>query len=155
MQNIVARCSFRLWKNQGAPSCRQACRDLNRLASSFVERLTLDHEDLSLNTRWDKTWQVNLKLKTHGLGTGDQDVILFAWHICLFSQHSQLDATHTYATPKGVTKRCRLPWLTNSILVYERAQTPGGGGGVGGVQQRWASTLAYRLNVRHRSNIQP
>ncbi len=31
----------------------------------------------------------------------------------------------------GVTKRCRLSWLTNSVLVYEPKCERGGGGGAG------------------------
>ncbi len=34
---------------------------------------------------------------------------------------------------QGVTKRCRLSWLTNSALVYE-PKCGGGGGGVAGSQ---------------------
>jgi hypothetical protein len=36
---------------------------------------------------------------------------------------------HRYTLPRGVTKRCRLSWLTNSALVYE--PKCGGGGGYG------------------------
>ncbi len=37
-----------------------------------------------------------------------------------------------YKQGKGVTKRCRLPWLTNCALVYELKS--GGRGGVAGSQ---------------------
>jgi hypothetical protein len=73
--------------------CREASRDpdnLSRLASSLVEHLTPDQEDMSLNPRRDKT------LTSH-LGNpwgqifyiGDPDLICLARHICL-SAH-----THT------------------------------------------------------------
>ncbi len=36
---------------------------------------------------------------------------------------------------QGVTKRCRLSWLTNSFLIYEsQCGGWGGGGGLAGVQ---------------------
>ena len=40
---------------------------------------------------------------------------------------------HRYTLTQGVTKRCRLTWLTNSALVYE-PKCEGEGGGVAGSQ---------------------
>ncbi len=46
---------------------------------------------------------------------------------------NQTDMDKTKGTwNKGVTKRCRLPWLTNSALVYEPKC---GGGGLRGLSQ--------------------
>jgi hypothetical protein len=45
---------------------------------------------------------------------------------------------------RGVTKRCRLSWLTNSALVYE----PKGGGGGGGAGSQTKSEPTFNLFFR-------
>jgi hypothetical protein len=58
---------------------------------------------------------------------------------------------------QGVTKRCRLSWLTNSALVYYPKCEGGGGkwgGGLGGLSQ-WVQLYTWSPNKLGRSTITP
>ncbi len=66
------------------------------------------------------------------------------WTTIWFTSHQQSAGLHLDNNPvsvqPGVTKRCRLSWLTNSTLVYE--PKCGGRGGVAGSQPM--STAVHR-----------
>jgi hypothetical protein len=53
-----------------------------------------------------------------------------SWNRCL-SVHKRLQIRALLGVTQGVTKRCRLLWLTNFVLVYEPIWGGGGGGGLG------------------------
>ncbi len=76
------------------------------------------------------TVQINIKTTRHGYSPGMRgkmlynadllyDVFQIIYGIFPLKKHAK----------QGVTKRCRLSWLTNSALVYE--PKCGGGGGCG------------------------
>ncbi len=59
----------------------------------------------------------------------------------LIVAHAVTDRVNKYFG-QGVTKRCRLSWLTNCALVYE----PKCGGGCGGVSAKYSSAHGAQIN---------
>jgi hypothetical protein len=60
----------------------------------------------------------------------------------------QCKGCHTPGSNQGVTKRCRLSWLTNSALVYEiKCWGRGGGGGGCGISvNEYSSAHGAQIN---------
>jgi hypothetical protein len=52
---------------------------------------------------------------------------------------------HLYLSPPGVTKRCRLSWLTNSDLVYE-PKCGGRGEGLRGLSNEYSCAHGDQIN---------
>jgi hypothetical protein len=56
---------------------------------------------------------------------------------------------------QGITKICRLSWLTNSALVYEPKCGSGGGGGVAGSQPMSTVVQGTQINFRNLTSYLP
>jgi hypothetical protein len=70
------------------------------------------------------------KGKKQGIGVKSNLLICYGVELTFLMKRTGVHNTNKGGFPssRGVTKRCRLSWLTNSALVYEPKLGEGGGG---------------------------
>jgi hypothetical protein len=119
---VFARC--RRCCRRHRPSCRRSCRRYRRrpLTRRRQEPVSLI-DSLRRRESLRRDWR-------HPLPSSPR------LHLCWSQALSKpLQVRSLYTVERGVTKRCRLYWPTNSALVYEPIGGGGGGGELRGLSQ--------------------